>query len=435
MGDTIDTRDGDQISLQGFNPFGEAVQQCPHLYYEKIREETPAFKVEGTDIFLVTRHESIVPILRDTTTFSNNFGSPGGMPVGSAADRLAEVMATGWPQVPTMLTIDPPWHDRYRSTVAQYFVPKRLAELRGPVEQIVTELIDDMPDNTFDVVPGFAVPLPIRAIALVLNVPTDRLNDFKRWSDDSIVSIGNIVSDDRKVEAAKGIVEFQHYFADQLEQRRREHRGDLLSELTEATVTDDDGSTRRLDMSEMLSLVQQLLVAGNETTTKSITEGIRLLAEHPQVWEKLRADPVGYAPAVTEEVLRLSTPTQGMFRVVTADTEIDGVPIPKGSQLVVMFSAANRDPKVWGDLPDEFDPDRSNMKDHLAFGKGTHFCLGAPLSRLELQVAFQTLATRLTSIELDAGNDFRYHPSFVLRGLVRLDVRVARADVALAASR
>ena len=426
---------GDQVSLENFNPFSEAVQQCPHLYYEQMRQETPAFKVEGTDIFLVTRHESIVPILRDTTTFSNNFGSPGGIPVGSAAERIAEVMATGWPQVPTMLTIDPPWHDRYRATVAPYFVPRRMAELRAPIEKIVNDLIDALPDDSFDLVPAFAVPVPIRAIAHVLNVPTDRLDDFKRWSDDSIVSIGNIVTDDRKVEAARGIVEFQHYFADQLEQRRRQPRGDLLSELTESTVTDDDGSTRRLEMSEMLSIVQQLLVAGNETTTKSITEGVRLLAEHPEAWEKLRADPVGYAPLVSEEVLRLSTPTQGMFRVVTADTEIDGVAVPKGSQLVVMYAAANRDPKVWGDLADEFDPDRANMKDHLAFGKGIHFCIGAPLSRLELQLAFQILATRLSSIELDDGNDYRYHPSFVLRGLVRLDVRVQRADVGLAAAR
>jgi cytochrome P450 len=175
----------------------------------------------------------------------------------------------------------------------------------------------------------------------------------------------------------------------------------------------------------MLSIVQQLLVAGNETTTKSLTEGVKLLAEHPDVWAKLQADPSGYAPMVAEEVLRLSSPTQGMFRVVTADTELAGVPIPKGARLLVMFAAANRDPAVWGDDPDRFDPDRPNHKDHLAFGKGIHFCLGAPLSRIELQAAFEGLARRLDRIELAEGNDFRYHPSFMLRGLVRLDVRVA----------
>jgi cytochrome P450 len=252
--------------------------------------------------------------------------------------------------------------------------------------------------------------------------------DFKRWSDDSIANIGAIITDDRRVEAFEGIVEFQHYFAEQLEQRRAAPRGDLMSELVQAQIDDEQapGGHRELTMAEMLSILQQLLVAGNETTTKSITEGVKLLAEHPAVWAKLQADPAGYAPLVTEEVLRLSSPTQGMFRVVTADTELAGVPIPKGARLVVVFAAANRDPQVWGDDPDRFDPDRPNHKEHLAFGKGIHFCLGAPLSRIELQAAFEGLARRLERIELAEGNDFRYHPSFMLRGLVRLDVRVAQ---------
>jgi len=179
-------------------------------------------------------------------------------------------------------------------------------------------------------------------------------------------------------------------------------------------------------MAEMLSIVQQLLVAGNETTTKSLTEGAMLLAQHPEVWEKLKADPAGYAPLVTEEVLRLSTPTQGMFRLVTKDTELAGVQIPKGARLVVVYAAANRDPSVWGDDPDRFDPDRPNIKEHLAFGKGIHFCLGAPLSRLELNAAFEQLARRLDRIELLESNDLRYHPSFMLRGLVRLDVELVK---------
>jgi cytochrome P450 len=179
-------------------------------------------------------------------------------------------------------------------------------------------------------------------------------------------------------------------------------------------------------MAEMLSIVQQLLVAGNETTTKALTEGAMLLAQHPEVWAKLRADPAGYAPLVTEEVLRLSTPTQGMFRLVTEDTELEGVPIPKGARLVVVYSGANRDPKVWGDDPDRFDPDRPNLKDHLAFGKGIHFCLGAPLSRLEMNVAFEQLARHISEIRLVDGQDLRYHPSFMLRGLVELQIEVTR---------
>jgi cytochrome P450 len=414
------------VSLEHFNPFSDAVQQCPHPYYREMQRQTPAFRVEGTDLYLITRHELITPILRDTATFSNKFGSAGDMPSGEVVERIKDIIATGWPQIPTMLTVDPPAHTRYRGTVAPYFTPRRMAELRAPVEQIVSDLIDRLPDGPFDFVTAFAVPLPIEAIAQVLNVPNDRMADFKRWSDDSIANIGSVISDDRRVESFRGIVEFQHYFAEQLERRRAEPCGDLMSDLVAAEIDTDDGVRRPLDMAEMLSILQQLLVAGNETTTKALTEGVKLLAENPHVWAKLKADPAGYAPLVVEEVLRLSTPTQGMFRVVTADTEIDGVPIPKGARLVLFYTAANRDPAVWGDDPDRFDPDRPNLKEHLAFGKGIHFCLGAPLSRVEMQVAFEQLARRIDRLELTADNDFRYHPSFVLRGLVRLGVQVTR---------
>jgi cytochrome P450 len=428
MGDSTRPAGVDEVDLGRFNPFDPVVQQCPHPHYRAMQHERPVFHVPGTDLYLVTRHEMITPILRDTQTFSSRFGNTGEAPSGEVAERLRAVMAEGWPQVPTMLTIDPPQHTRYRSTVAPYFVPRRMAELREPVEAIVRRLIDGWIDRGhIEVVADLAVPLPIEAIAHVLNVPRDRLADFKRWSDDSIVSIGARPSDDRRVEAQRGIVEFQHYFAAELERRRIEPCGDLMSDLVLAEIDAEDGGRRALDTSEALSILQQLLVAGNETTTKSITEGVRLLTENPDQWERLRADPAGRAPLVVEEVLRLSTPTQGMFRLVTKDVELEGVPIPAGSRLVVVYAAANRDPSVWGDEPDAFDPDRPNLKDHLAFGKGVHFCLGAPLSRLELNVAFEQLARRLATLSLPASNTFEYHPSFVLRGLKALHLEFTPA--------
>jgi cytochrome P450 len=417
------------VSLEGFNPFSPTVQQCPHPYYRAMQEQTPVFHVQGTDLYMVTRHELITPLLRDTATFSNQFGGAGEMPKGEVIERIKAVMATGWPQVPTMLTIDPPYHTRYRGTVAPYFTPKGMAGLREPIQAIVDRLIDELPSGPFDWVTQFAVPLPIEAIAHVLNVPNDRMADFKRWSDDSIANIGTVITDERRVEAFQGIVEFQHYFAEQLERRRSEPMDDLMTDLVRAEIDTDEGTKRPLEMAEMLSIVQQLLVAGNETTTKALTEGAMLLAQHPEVWDKLRADPAGYAPLVTEEVLRLTTPTQAMFRLVTRDTEIDGVPVPKGSRVLLVYSGANRDPKVWGDDPDRFDPDRANLKDHLAFGKGIHFCLGAPLSRVEMNTAFETLARRIERIDLVPEQELTYHPSFMLRGLVRLHVTVQRATV------
>jgi cytochrome P450 len=410
------------ISLDGFNLFSDEVQQCPHPYYAKMRDDTPVFHVPGTDMYLVTRHDLVVPILRDTETFSSNFNTTGVKPDRELVEKINAVMAKGWPAVPTMLTIDPPDHTRFRGTVASYFVPRRMAELREPLTAIVSRLIDALPADgeVFDIVTALNVPVPIEAIAMVLNVPPDRMADFKRWSDDSIAPIGTNLSEERRLEALEGVVEFQHYFARELEARRENPQDDLMSDLVSAQPP--------LTMPEMLSIVQQLLVAGNETTTKSLTEGVRLLAEHPDVWAKLRADPEAYASNVTEEVLRLSTPTQGMFRIVTKDTEIDGVPVPADARLVVMYSAANRDPAVFED-PDGFDPDREQLqRNHLAFGKGIHFCLGAPLSRLEMNIVFEQLGRRLSSITVAPDNELRYFPSFMLRGLMKLDVRVTSAE-------
>jgi cytochrome P450 len=419
------------VSLDGFNLFSEHVQQCPHAYYSRMRDDTPVFHVPGTDIYLVTRHDLIVPILRDTETFSSNFSTTGVKPDRALIEKMNEVMATGWPAVATMLTIDPPDHTRFRGTVAPYFVPRRMAELRDPVTEIVNRLIDELPADgeVFDMVTALNVPVPIEAIAKVLNVPADRMADFKRWSDDSIAPIGTDITEERRLEALRGVVEFQHHFASELEDRRAAPRDDLMSDLVAARIDVDDSDEKRpLTMAEMLSIVQQLLVAGNETTTKSLTEGVRLLAEHPDVWAKLRDDPAGYASNVTEEVLRLSTPTQGMFRIVTKPTEIDGVPVPAGARLVVMYAAANRDPAVFAD-PDGFDPDREQLqRNHLAFGKGVHFCLGAPLSRLEMNIVFEQLGRRLRSITLAPDNEFRYFPSFMLRGLTKLDVSIERAS-------
>ncbi|MGL5863569.1 MAG: cytochrome P450, partial [Phycicoccus sp.] len=280
--------DAAPVSLEHFNPFSPAAQQCPHQYYRAMQATTPAFHVEGTDMYMVTRHESIVPILRDTTTFSSDFATTGAMPGGEVAERIKAVIAQGWPPVPTMLTVDPPEHTRYRGTVAKCFTPKRMAELREPLEVIVRRRVAALPTGEFDWVEQLAVPVPVEAIALVLNVPADRMADFKRWSDDSIASIGTVISDDRRVDAYRGIVEFQHYFAARLEERRANPVGDLMSDLAQAEIdTDGDvsgdraGGRRPLEMAEILSILQQLLAAGNETTTKAITEGTMLLARHP----------------------------------------------------------------------------------------------------------------------------------------------------------
>jgi cytochrome P450 len=218
------------------------------------------------------------------------------------------------------------------------------------------------------------------------------------------------------------VVELQQYFAAELEARRAEPLDDLLSDLLAVRLTDDDEvDGEPLSMAEMISIIQQLQVAGSETTASLIADLVVLLADHPDEWDRIRDDPER-AGAVVEECLRLASPNQGMFRIVTEDTELGGVQLAKGDALWILFGAANRDEAAY-EHPVEFDPDRPHVAQHLAFGRGIHFCLGAPLARLEATIALQVLTQRFASVTPVDPEHLRYAPSCILRGLERLDVR------------
>lgn len=433
-----DTSEAPDVDLDDFGLFDPTIQQCPHAYYAKMQQEAPVFAAAtpGAELYLITRYDDVVEVVRDTDTFSSQFDTSSHMS-SELAKRMADLyrIEGGYPPVRTMLTADPPAHTRFRRLISKAFTPKVIADLEPTIRDITTGLIDAMlaataDGSSLDFVEAFAVPLPVTVIAKALNVPDDRLADFKRWSDASIAGIGTNISIDERLEAEREVIEFQKYFAHQLESRETSPQDDLLTNLLNARINRDedgigDAEADHLTMAEMLSIIQQLLVAGNETTTKMLTEMMRLLGEHPGEWQHLREDPER-ARSIIEETLRISTPVQGMFRVVRHDTTVAGVDIPAGARVVAMYSAANRDPSVF-DGPQSFCPERDGATDHLAFGRGIHYCVGAALARLEGKVALEELARRLSSFELDPANAFEYHPSFMLRGLKRLDVNLTAA--------
>jgi cytochrome P450 len=270
-----------------------------------------------------------------------------------------------------------------------------------------------------ELVAEFAVPLPIGVIADALGVPRHMQPTFRKWTDDSTDLIGADVTDQRRLDAARGLVEFQTYFAAELDDRRRSPRDDFLTDLLQGTVdSDEDGldDLRPLDTAEMLSILHQLLVAGNETTTTLLAESMRLLVAGPSEYARVAADRDGsYAAAVIEEALRLCAPAQGMFRVVTRDTVLGGVELPAGATAILMYASANRDEAQWPDA-DSFCPGRDGVRHHLSFGNGIHFCVGAALSRAEAQAALPRLCRALPDARL-ATDHLDYKPSFVLRGL------------------
>lgn len=415
------------VDLADFDPFGEETQQNPHRYYSKMRTECPVFRHDGTTFLFVTRYDDVLDVIRDTDTFSSKFGVSS-RPAGETIDKLRDVQQDGWPQVPTLLTNDPPSHDRLRRLVSKAFTPRQVAKLEPGIVETTNRLIDGFIDRgECEFVTEFAVGLPVTTIARALNVPEDRQADFKRWSDDATAAIGAVISEERRLESAQGILEFQRYFAAELDRRLEDPQDDILTGLNEARLDEEDGVTGGpLDMAEKLGIIQQLLVAGNETTTKLLTESMRLLAENPLEWKKLQADPER-AGVVMEECLRMATPTQGMFRLVTKDTEIDGVAVPKGTMVVISFASANRDAEIFGAAADDFDPDRDNLRQQIAFGKGVHFCIGANLARLEVVNALKILSQRIDTFELVDPDGIEYLPSFVLRGIKQLDLRFTPA--------
>ena len=218
--------------LATFNPFDPAAIQCPFPHYAQMRDEAPVMLIESVGMYLVTSHELVMQVLRDPATYSSLFGGAS-MPLPSdAREKMLEVMADGYPRVPTMLTADMPEHTRYRRLVSKAFTPKVIAELEPVIRSITTRLIDSWIDSgRIEFVEQFGVPLPVEVIAHALNVPESRMADFKRWSDDSIAGIGTNITLEQRLEAERGVNEFQHYFAAEFERRRTEPQDDLLTAL------------------------------------------------------------------------------------------------------------------------------------------------------------------------------------------------------------
>ncbi|WP_254013249.1 cytochrome P450 [Limnofasciculus baicalensis] len=307
--------------------------------------------------------------------------------------------------------------------VNKAFTTSRVKKMEDYIKQTVDEIIDSfITKGECEFVSEFAVPLPVKAIAAQLGVPQEDLPKLKKWSDSFIARLSRMISREQELESASDIVAFQHYFHQVIEERKKEPKDDLISDLVQAQV----GSERPLNMAELLNIIQQILVAGNETITNAIAGGMLFLIQNPSQIALVQADP-SKSENLVEEILRMETPTAGMWRVVQQDTEIDGIQIPAGSLVMIRFDSANRDPAKFPD-GEQFDVCRHNAGNHLAFGHGLHFCVGANLARKEMQVAYERLLQRLKHIRLAPGkNDLLHIPNVLLRGLKHLYIEFERA--------
>jgi len=415
-------------NLEEINIFDQELMKCPHAFYKKLRDEAPVYQDPNTGIFQVSKHELICEAARNAKVFSNDFGAlqkDGGSDV--YPKEAAEIMEKdGYPAVNTMLTADPPRHTKYRGLVNKAFTPKRVSDMGPEIEKKTNFIIDQFIDNgKCEVASQLAQPLPIRVIAEALGASTDDYEFFKISSQAFTDQLSGTSTPDEHIEIAKKLVKFQQYFAERLKEKEKNPTDDILSDLATLEFEDEDGILRKMETPEQLSIIQQLLVAGNATTAHSITEAIKLLIENPDQMDLVINDH-SLIPNMIEESLRLLTPTNNMWRIATEDTELGGVAIPAGSALLLRYGSGNRDEGLF-ENPDKFDVTRQNARRHIAFGQGIHGCLGMNLSRKEMYTAFPIILDRLKNMRFSKDNDFNYSPNVLLRGLDNLNIEFDKA--------
>jgi len=387
--------------------FGKAeTWENPYPAYRQFRDRSP-FVAQWPVIFLdgqerqvrtwmLLKYEQVNSALRDPQTFSSQ--QPG---AGSVAPMLV------------MISDDPPRHERFRRLVNKAFTARRIAELEPWIKTVAARLLDDIETGaTVDAVNAFTMPLPVQVIARMLGIPGEDQAAFRRWSDSLVAFNGG---DFTPAERMKNGMEMMDYFRKVAAARRQKSGSDLISAVVEAEV---DGE--HLEEWEILGFCTLLLVAGNETTTNLMSNMLNILVDRPETWRRLRDDRSLVESAI-EETLRYDSPVQMLTRRVTRDIEIDGQNILAGEPVAVCFAAANRDPAVFSD-PDTFLLERDQSR-HLGFGAGIHYCLGAPLARMEATIMLNAMLDRFGSIERGDQAPQRQRATNLLFGFRKLPLK------------
>ena len=386
----------------------------PFPFYAQLRAEAPVFPVTvpmptRQRAWLITRYSDVQDVLKDARFAKNprNAMSP------EQLKKMPWIPPMFKPLEQNMLDLDSPDHTRLRALVHRAFTPRLIEQMRDEIQTLTDELLDAAePKGSMDLIADFALPLPLTIIGRILGVPAEDNDKFHHWTK-TLLSAGTKMN---YFVVIPTIMSFMRYLKKLIKERRAHPKDDLVTALVQAK----DGSDQ-LSGDEVLAMIFLLLVAGHETTVNLICSGSLALLEHPDQLEKLRSEPAIIKPAI-EELLRFVCPVEmATERYAREDITIAGTTIPRGELVLAVIGSANRDANYF-DNPDSLDVTRENNK-HLAFGLGAHYCLGAPLSRLEGQIAISTLIRRMPNLRLSIAPDqIRWRGGIILRGLEALPV-------------
>lgn len=369
-----------------YAPFAPEVMAEPSVAYEYLHANPVHLCTEfDPPFYTLSHHADVSMALRDIDRFSSTHGQ---------GPRFTP---------PAGMLSDPPQHTHFRALVQRAFTPKAINAMAQRVYSLADELLSQRDAAGWDLHDDFAFPLPVIVISDLLGVPSEDLNLFKQWSDSSVAAMGS----EDPTQYAADLSAMGEYLLSTVRQRRAHPGGtDLISRLVQAKSQ----SGEQLEDESVLSVITQLLVGGNETTTSLITNAAWRMLEQPALWQKFVTDGDTYVPRAIEESLRFDPPVLGLYRTVTEDVNLHGTTIEANSKVMLHYAAANRDPSVY-DQPNEFRLDRESQR-HLSFGLGVHFCLGAQLARLEASACMSALAHSCRELTL-AGDTSRIAPFFL----------------------
>jgi cholest-4-en-3-one 26-monooxygenase len=387
------------MQIDVFDP--ELYAADPFPVYAALRREDPVHWDRKNEVWVLSRYVDVVQVSKNPQIFCNRFG------------------VTREDTPISIITMDDPRHSQLRRLISRGFTPRMVATIERRIEEVTTACIDAVAARgVCDFATDLAVPLPLLVIAEMIGIRPEDRAAFHEWSDAMILAAGQQDRPEIISAATNAYLAYTEYLQEIFAERRREPREDLVSVLVQAqadgTLAKDD---ENISADELLQFMTILLVAGNETTRNAISGGMVALSENPEEWQRLREQPELLTTAV-EEILRWVTPVVGFRRTVLSDTEIRGQPIRAGEKVVMLYQSANRDEEIFPEA-DRFRVDR-RPNDHLAFGIGTHFCLGANLARAEIRVMYRELLRRLPDIRMAPGARPEMVRSPLVRGIASL---------------